>query len=111
MSSLLRLDVFADHPGHMTRHAREAVDDGSVFLHRITDDGGPSLVDPLALRAHQQVRLQAVRQVENDLAAVMLESVFSLRAERMCEQILAAVVAAEVVALQPVLPMPVGDLL
>ena len=70
MSSLLRLDVFADHPGHTTRHAREAVDDGSVFFHRIADDGGRALVDPLALRVHQQVRLQAVRQVEDDLAAV-----------------------------------------
>ena len=64
-----------DDPLPVAGHAREAGDDRrrAGRLERVADDLDRAGVDPLVLGVDQQVALQAVGQVEDDLAAGVLE--------------------------------------
>src|SRR5262249_52671006 len=97
------LVVFADHALVVALEAREAVDHDAVRARRVRYDVDRALVDAAAGRTHQQITLQAVRQVEDDLAAVLLEGFFAaegaLRTERVGEQVLFTARGPEVVAL------------
>ena len=74
-----------------------AVPDG---LERVADDVDRPGVDPIALGVDQQVALQAVGQVEDDLAAGVLERLAGERvagegrAEREAEQVAGPLVAS-----------------
>ena len=71
----------------MAAHAGDAVGDREI-LADVAHDLGRALVEPLAVGRVQVIGLEAVRQAEDGLAAVMLEAVVAVRAERMLEEAL-----------------------
>lgn len=89
--------LLADHAVGVARHARQPGDDRAVRLLVVGDDFQRALVDPLAVAVRQHVTLQAVRQVEDDLAAVMIERIVAVRSERMLQDVLLADAGREVV--------------
>ena len=68
-----------------------------ILARQVAHDRGRALVELLAVGRVQVIGLEAVRQAEDGLAAVMLEAVLALRAKRMLEQALLAAIAGEVV--------------
>src|SRR5262245_10616527 len=65
-----------DQAARVAGHAGDAVDDGaSVPLLGVFNDVGGAAVDALAVAVDEHVTVQAVRQAEDDLAAVGPEGV------------------------------------
>src|SRR5262249_28990240 len=63
-----------DHALDVTRHAGNAVEDGSVSLLGVLDDLNGASIKPHSLGVYQEISLQSVGQIENDFTAVMLEA-------------------------------------
>lgn len=97
-----------EHAAVVAGHAGDAVDDDAVSAAGIVDDVSGGCVQAFAFGIGEQVGLQAVGQIENDLAAVMLELIAAVggdadadEAERSGEEVAAGFVLAfgvEVVA-------------
>ena len=86
-------------PRSMARHARHAVLDQPVRALGVADDVDRRLVHALAPAVDEQVALQAVGQVEDDLAAGVLKRVAAgSGTEGMLEEVLPADVVGEIVA-------------
>ena len=81
----------------MAAHAGDAVGHRAVELTVVEHNLGRALVEAGARRGIQIVGLEAVRQAENGLAAVMLEGISTVRTKRVNEQALLRPVALEVV--------------
>ena len=69
-------------------HAGDAVGHRAVELAVVEHDLGRSLVEPVALGLVQVIGLEAVRQAEDRLAAVMMEGIWAIWAKRVDEQAL-----------------------
>ena len=94
------LVVFLDHSQEMTSHAGDPVDHLSAWLSIVADDPRGRDVQALAIRLHQHVGLQTVGEVEDDLAAVVLEIKRLLaRPHGVGEEVLGPLAFAAVVAL------------
>ena len=81
----------------MAAHAGDAVGHRAVELTVVEHDLGRALVQAGARRGIQIIGLEAVRQAEDGLAAVMLEGISAVRTKRVHEQALLRPVALEVV--------------
>ncbi len=92
------LIVLGQDPLRVAGKTRHTVLDQLVWALGIADDVARRLVETLPGAVHEQVAVQAVGQVEDDLAAGVLEA-GGAGAERVFEDVLAVRVVAEVVAL------------
>src|SRR3990172_2527834 len=78
-------------------HAGNTIGHRAIELAVVEYDLGRALVDPVALGRIQIIGLEAIRQAEDGLPAVMLEGALAVRAKRVDEQALLRLVALEIV--------------